>query len=106
MSSPFDVELQIGTVERAEKFTEARKEEMVKLWIKIGDSKYQSAAQLGHNYKIEDLEGRQVLCATNLEDMNIGGFKSEVLTAGVPNKSGEVILVSPDKEAPSGATLF
>lgn len=106
MSAPFDVELQVGTVERAEKFTEANKEEMVKLWIKIGDSKYQSAAQLGHNYEVGDLEGRQVLCATNLGEMKIGGFKSEVLTTGVPDKSGEVVLVSPDEEVAPGSKLF
>lgn len=106
MSDPFEVELQIGTIERAEKFAEARKEKMVKLWIEIGDSTYQSAAQLGHNYEVEDLEGRQVLCATNLGEINVGDFKSEVLTTGVPDKSGEVVLVSPDEEVPSGAKLF
>lgn len=106
MSSPFDVKLQVGTVERAERFPEARKEKMVKLWIEIDGSTYQSAAQLGHNYDSEELEGRQVLCATNLGEMNIGGFTSEVLTTGVPDESGDVVLVSPDRDVPSGSTLF
>lgn len=106
MSSPFDVELLVGTVRRAERFEEARKEEMVKLWIEIDDSTYRSAARLGHKYSLEDLEGRQVLCATNLGEMQIAGFRSEVLTTGVPDESGKIVLVSPDEEVPSGSELF
>ncbi|MFB6215999.1 MAG: tRNA-binding protein [Candidatus Nanohaloarchaea archaeon] len=104
--SPFDVEIQVGTVQKAEKFEEARKPEMVKLWISVDDREFQSAAQLGHNYSIKELEGRQVMCATNLGEMKIAGFTSEALTVGVPNEEGEVILVAPDEEVPEGGTLF
>jgi tRNA-binding protein len=105
-NTPFETNFQVGTVEKAEKFEEARKEEMVKLWISIDGEEYQSAAQLGHNYTTEELEGRQVLCATNLGEMEIAGFTSEALTTGVPDENGEVVMITPDEEVPEGRILF
>jgi tRNA-binding protein len=106
MASPFDTDFRIGTVMEAEKFEEARKAEMMKLWIDIGEEEVQSAAQLGYNHKVEELEGKQVLCATNLGEVRIAGFKSEVLTVGVPDEAGNPVLVTPDKEVPEGGKLY
>ena len=102
----FDVELKVGTVEKAQEFTEAEKPEMAKLWIEIGDETFQSAAQTGYNYRPEKLEGRQVLCATDLGEVRIAGFKSEVLTVGVPDEDGNPVLVRPDREVPEGGELY
>jgi tRNA-binding protein len=82
MTSPFDTEFRVGTVMEAEKLEEARKPEIVKLWIDIGEEEVQSAAQLGYNHNVEELDGKQVLCTTNLGEVRIAGFKSEVLTVG------------------------
>ena len=35
----------------------------------------------------------------------IGPFMSEVLTLGVANSKGEVVLISPDSEAPDGSRM-
>ena len=104
--SLFDTEFKVGTVEKAEDFSEAEKPEMAKLWISLGEETVQSAAQTGYNYSPEDLEGRQVICATNLGDVRIAGFKSEVLTVGVPDEEGNPVLVGPDGEVPDGGTLY
>lgn len=101
-----DNEIKVGTVEKVEEFEEARKPEMVKLWIDLGDEEVQSAAQLGYNHKAEELEGTQVLCATNLGEVRIAGFKSEVLTVGVPDEDGNPVLVRPDREVPEGGRLY
>lgn len=102
----FGVEIKVGTVERAEDFSEAEKPEMAKLWISIGDETFQSAAQTGYNYSPEELRGRQVLCATDLGEVRIAGFKSEVLTVGVPDENGNPVLVRPDGEVPEGGELY
>ena len=104
--SLFDTEFKVGTVEEADEFSEAEKTEMVKLWMNLGDEKVQSAAQKGYNHRPEDLEGRQVICATNLGDVRIAGFKSEVLTVGVPDEDGNPVLVGPDSEVPDGGKLY
>lgn len=104
--SPFDVDIEVGRIEKAEEFSEARKPEMAKLWIDLGDRQIQSAAQTGYNYSPEELEGKQVLCATNLGSVRIAGFKSEALTVGVPDEDGNPVLVSPDEEVPPGGKLY
>lgn len=104
--SLFDTEFETGTVMKAEKFSEARKPEMMKLWIDLGDREVQSAAQAGYNYTAEELEGKQVLCATDLGTVRIAGFKSEVLTVGVPDSEGHPVLVSPDMDVPNGGKLY
>lgn len=104
--SLFDTEFRVGTVGDAESFEEANKPEMFKLWIDLGDEKVQSAAQLGYNHSVEEVEGSQVLCATNLGDVRIAGFKSEVLTVGVPDEDGNPVLVRPGREVPEGGKLY
>jgi tRNA-binding protein len=47
-----------------------------------------------------------VLCATNLGSVRIAGFKSEVLTVGVPDEEGNPVLVSPDEDVPLGGELY
>ena len=104
--SPFEVDIEVGKVLKAEKFEKARKPQMFKLEIDLGDRKVQSAAQLGYHHEPEKVEGEQVLCATNLGSVRIAGFKSEVLTLGVPGEDGKPVLVSPEKDVPLGGELY
>ncbi|EMA35460.1 tRNA-binding protein [Halobiforma nitratireducens] len=108
VENPFDVEVRVGEVLAAESFTEARKPKMTKLWIDLGEDlgEVQSAAQLDHHYEPAALEGRQVLCATNLGEVRIAGFESEALTVGVPDEEEFPVLVEPDEEVPLGGLLF
>jgi tRNA-binding protein len=104
--SPFDVRLQVGEVVAAESFEEARKPELAKLTVDVGDRTLQSAAQTGYNYEPPDLVGRQVLCATNLGTVTIAGYESEALTVGVPDEDGHPVLVGPDDDVPLGGELY
>lgn len=104
--TPFDVEIEVGEVLEAEEFEEARKPEMFKLKIDLGDREVQSAAQLGYHHEADKVEGGQVLCATNLGTVRIAGFKSEALTLGVPGDDGNPVLVSPEDEVPLGGELY
>ncbi|SDJ41447.1 tRNA-binding protein [Natronorubrum texcoconense] len=108
VENPFDVEIRVGEVLEAEAFTEANKPKMTKLWIDLGEDhgEIQSAAQLDHHYDPEELEGRQVLCATNLGSVRIAGFKSEALTVCVPGEEEYPVLVEPDRDVPLGGLLF
>lgn len=104
--SPFDVTIRVATVTAAEPFPEATKPEMIKLWLDLGDDSVQSAAQLGYHHDAESLVGTQVLCATDLGSVRIAGFKSEVLTVGVPGDDGNPVLVTPENQVPLGGTLY
>lgn len=104
--TPFDVDVQVGTVKKAEDFSEAEKPGMIKLWINVEGEKLQSAAQLAYNHEPEELVGKQVLCVTSLDYVRIAGFKSEALTLGVPDSDGNPVLVTPEKEVPDGGELY
>jgi tRNA-binding protein len=65
-----------------------------------------SSAQLTGNYTPDVLVGRQVVAVINFPPKRIAGFKSEVLVLGVPDERGEVVLISPDREVPTGGRMF
>ena len=101
------VDIRVGRIVRAEPFPEARKP-ACKLWIDFGDGLgvKQSSAQITRRYSLPELEGRLVLGVVNFPPRQIGPFMSEVLTLGVPDDEGSVVLVAPDKDVQPGVRMF
>ena len=54
----------------------------------------------------EDLIGKQVIAVVNFPPKQIGKFMSEVLTLGIPDEKGQVILLEPTLKVPNGGRLF
>lgn len=104
--SPFDVNVKVGRIERAEAFPETNKPGMCKLWIDLGGEQVRSCAQLLHHHEPGEVEGMQVLTVTDLGTVNIAGFESEVLTLGVPGDDGKPVLVTPEEKVPLGGGLY
>jgi tRNA-binding protein len=101
------LDIRVGRIVKADTFPEARKP-AYKLLIDFGDAigTKRSSAQLAARYSREELEGRLVLAVVNFPPRQIGPFMSEVLTLGVPDSTGAVVLVVPDKDVPLGGKLF
>ncbi|CAH2604135.1 putative chaperone CsaA [Rhodovastum atsumiense] len=101
------LEIRVGKVVDAQPFPEARKPS-IRLWIEFGPplGVKRSSAQLTAHYKPDTLIGRQVLAVVNFPPRRIGPFESEVLTLGVPDEDGAVVLVRPDFKVPLGGRLF
>jgi tRNA-binding protein len=101
------VDIRVGRIVRADPFPEARKP-AYRLQIDFGPEigTRTSSAQLTARYTLEDLEGRRVLAVVNFPPRQIGPFMSEVLTLGVPDADGNVVLVVPDQDVPLGGKLF
>ena len=102
------LDIRLGRIVEAADFPEARKP-AYKLKIDFGDEigVKKSSAQLVALYTKEELEGKLVLGVVNFPPRQIGPFISEVLTLGVPDISGEVVLIAPDdKSAVIGGRLF
>ena len=100
------VDIRVGTITKAEDYPEARKP-TYKLEIDFGPlGKKNSSAQITHHYRKEDLLGKQVIAVINFPPKQIGKFVSEVLTLGLPDENGTVVLLEPTRNVPDGSRLF
>jgi tRNA-binding protein len=52
------------------------------------------------------LIGKQVIGVVNFPEKQIGPFLSQVLTLGLPDENGHVVLVYPDSAIPNEKKLF
>jgi tRNA-binding protein len=101
------VDIRVGKIVAVEAFPQARKPAW-KLTIDFGPEigTKRSSAQLVARYSEQDLLGRLVVAVVNFPPRQIGPFMSEVLTLGVPDSEGAVILLHPERDVPVGGRMF
>ena len=101
------VDIRVGTVVEAAPFPEARKP-AYRLVIDFGEAigRKKSSAQITRHYTPETLVGRKVVAVVNFPPRQIGPMRSEVLTLGVPDADGEVVLLQPSQDVPDGGRMF
>ncbi len=101
------VDIRVGKIIKVEDFPQARKP-AYKLLIDFGSEigTKRTSAQITKHYTKEELVGTQVVCVINFPSKQIGPFISEVLTLGLPDEEGNVVLLRPTKEVPIGGKMF
>lgn len=101
------LDIRTGTIVEAAPLAGARKPAF-RLRIDFGATlgTRTSTAQLTERYSPESLMGKQVLAVVNLPVKRIAGVASEVLTLGVADEAGAVVLVAPDARVPDGSRLY
>ena len=65
-----------------------------------------SSAQTTKHYAKADLLNRHVVAVVNFPPKQIGPYISEVLTLGVPDGEGGVVLLVPERDVPIGGRMF
>jgi len=100
------VDIRAGTIIEAVPFPEARKPAF-KLKIDFGEEIgiKKSSAQITVHYQPEALVGRQVMAVVNFPPRQIGPFMSEVLTLGMSDDTGDIVLLGVDKPVPNGSRM-
>lgn len=102
-----NVDIRVGKIVEVLDFPEARKP-AYKLTIDFGEEigAKKSSAQIVANYTKEELVGTQVIGVINFSPKQIGSFISEVLTLGVDDENGNVVLLRPTKNAVIGTRMY
>jgi tRNA-binding protein len=101
------VDIRVGEIVKAEDFPQARKP-AYKLTIDFGADigLKNSSAQITRHYTKEELIGKLVVAVINFPPKQIGPFVSEVLTLGLPDGNGGVVLLAPTRIVPKGGKMF
>ena len=101
-----DVDIRVGTIIAVDDFPEARKPAW-KLTIDFGADVgvKKSSAQITELYDAYSLNGRQVIAVVNFPPRQIGPFMSEVLTLGLSDADGAIVLLTPERHVPDGAAM-
>ncbi len=101
------VEIRVGRIVSVDDYPAARKPSY-KLVVDFGENigLKKSIAQLVSNYNKDELKDKYVMAVVNFPPRQIGPSKSEVLVVGVPDESGDCILISPDTDVPLGGKLY
>ena len=102
-----NVDIRVGKILEVQDFHEARKP-AYKLLIDFGPEigRKRSSAQIVKHYTKEELRGKLVMAVVNFPAKRIGPFLSEVLTLGVPDEHGDVVLLTPTRDVPLGGKMF
>ena len=101
-----DVDIRVGTIIAVDGFPEARKPAWkltIDFGVDIGVKK--SSAQITDLYDADSLNGRQVMAVVNFPPRQIGPFMSEVLTLGLSDADGAIVLLTPERPVPDGAAM-
>ncbi|MEP4768094.1 MAG: tRNA-binding protein [Roseibium sp.] len=101
------VDVRVGRIIKVEDFPEARKpayKMQIDFGPEIGIKK--TSAQITKHYTPDTLIDRLVMAVVNFPPRQIGPVMSEVLTLGVPDEDGEVVLLAPSKDVPIGGRLY
>ncbi len=101
------IDIRVGEITQAEPYPEARKP-AIKLWVDFGGELgvKKSSAQITKHYDPAGLVGKKVMAVVNFPPRQIGKFMSEILVLGVPDGENEVVLLTPDKEVPTGGRMY
>jgi tRNA-binding protein len=101
------VDIRVGRIVEVEDFPAARKPAYklrIDFGVAIGVKK--SSAQVTKYYTKEELLNRLVVAVVNFPPKQIGPYMSEVLTLGVPDSDGDVVLLVPERDVPLGGRMY
>ena len=101
------LDIRVGRVVDVQLFPEGKYSShilLIDFGVELGIKK--SLARLVPNYQGPELLGTPVLAVVNFPARQIGKHLSEVLTLGVPDEDGHVVLLRPETDVPLSSQVF
>jgi methionyl-tRNA synthetase len=80
------------------------KDKLFKLTIEVGSEKRTLVAGLKEYYSKEEMLGKTIIIVANLEPKKLAGILSEGMLLAA-EEEGKVVLLTTDKEIPSGSKI-
>ncbi|MEE0954655.1 MAG: methionine--tRNA ligase [Eubacterium sp.] len=93
----------VGEVIACEKVKKSKK--LLCSKVKIGDQVRQIVSGIQKWYTPEEMVGRKVMCLINLKPAKLAGIDSEGMILCAEDADGNVCLMNPEKDMPSGSVI-
>lgn len=97
------MQFQVGEIISCEEVKKSKK--LLCSQVKVGSQIKQIVSGIKAYYKPEDMVGKKVMVLVNLKPAKLAGVLSEGMLLCAENEKGELALVIPDKDMPSGAEI-
>ena len=97
------LQFQVGEIIACEEVKKSKK--LLCSQVRIGSQVKQIVSGIKAHYKAEEMVGKKVMVLVNLKPATLAGVKSEGMLLCAEDDKGNLALVVPDKEMPSGAEI-
>ncbi|MBO4775484.1 MAG: methionine--tRNA ligase, partial [Lachnospiraceae bacterium] len=93
----------VGEIIKCEEVPKSKK--LLCSQVKIGNKTKQIVSGIKQYYKAEEMVGKKVMVLVNLKPATLAGVVSEGMLLCAEDEEGNLALVSPEKDMPSGALI-
>ncbi len=97
------MQFQVGEIIACEAVKKSKK--LLCSQVKIGSQVKQIVSGIKAHYTPEEMVGKKVMVLVNLKPAKLAGVLSEGMLLCAENENGELALVTPEKDMPSGAEI-
>lgn len=97
------MQFQVGEIIACEEVKKSKK--LLCSQVKIGSQVKQIVSGIKAYYSAEEMVGKKVMVLVNLKPAKLAGVLSEGMLLCAENEKGELALVAPEKDMPSGAEI-
>lgn len=98
------VELRVATIQAAEPHPNA--DRLFVLNVDLGEEERQLVAGIRAHYTPEELVGKQIIVVANLQPATLRGKESQgMLLAATDTRTGNVVVLSPEKRVAPGSKV-
>ena len=98
------LQFRVGKILSAEEVKKSKK--LLRFEVLVGEEKLQILSGIKSFYRPEELVGKKVMVLCNLKPRMIAGYESQGMILSAEGHGGELALMTPMRDMPSGAGIY